>query len=110
MPGEIIGAQLVLEVEPLIAQIGSPAAQLIPVMLGEAGMALYLGQRGDHQKHVTSFLGRHLILFAMLPSAIHLAVRLRIGAEVVRRERELPARHRRIVQDRPQLRLQQGSG
>jgi len=48
-----------------------------------------------------------LIFFCFFASAILLAIRQRITAEVVGRERKLPARKTRVIENRLQLRLQQ---
>ena len=60
---------------------------------------------GDQDEQVAALFDRHLVFLSELAAAVHLAVGQRIGAEIVRRERPLPARQRGVFEHRLQLRL-----
>jgi hypothetical protein len=61
-----------------------------------------LRQRRDEQDHVPGLLDGHLVLDCLLSPAVDLSVRVRIRAEIVRSERELPRARRRVLEHRNQ--------
>ena len=105
--GEVVGAELVLGVEPLLFEVGRPALELGPVGGREVGVAVEPGDGGQQDQHVPGLLDRHLVDLGPLAAAVDLAVGQGVGAQVVRCERELPAARGRVAQHRDQRRLGQ---
>ena len=95
---EVVGAELVLGVLAVLLEVGLPPRQLRPPLRGEVGVAVHLGDGGAEQDQVAALLDRHHVglVLRVLAAAVDLAVGLRIGADVVRGERELPARRRAV--------------
>ena len=62
---------------------------------------------GRDDEHVARLLDRHLVLLGLLAAAVDLAVGLRIRAQVVRGEGELPPRRGGVVEHRRDRGLQQ---
>jgi hypothetical protein len=90
--GKVVRAKLVLRVKALSFQVVGPLLQHRPISCAEIRIALHLGQRGQQDEHVAGLLDRHLILLRAFASAIDLAVRLRISAQVVGRKGPTPTR------------------
>ena len=94
-------------IEALFLEILGPLFELRPVEAGEVGVAFHLRDGADQEQQVAALLDGHLVVLAALAAAIDLAVGVRIGAEVVRREGELPALARGVVHERHEERLGQ---
>ncbi len=108
MPRKIIRGQLVLRIQPMLPQKRRPLRQLRPILLRQRRTPLLLRQRVHQHQHVAALLHRHLVLFRLLPTAIHLPIRQRKLPQVMRRKRKVPpVRQRRVRQHRQHLRLQQ---
>ncbi len=105
--GEVVGAELVLGIEPLVLQIFRPLLQLWPIAAGEIGVAFHLGDGREQDQQVAALLDRHLVLFRSLAAAIALAVGVRVLTEVVRCEGKLPTIGSRVVHERDEERLGQ---
>src|SRR4051794_31878731 len=97
MAGEIVGAKLVLGIEPLVFKIVRPFAKGGPTFGAEISISFNLRQRGQHDQHVTGLFDWHLIALGAFAAAIDLAVSQRISAEIVRREGKLPARRGGVI-------------
>ena len=106
--GEVVGAELILGVEPLLFEVVGPGLELGPIGRGEVGVPLDLGDGAEDQEDIAGLLHRHLVDLGPLAAAVNLAVGDRIGPQVVRGEREFPSARGRVVQDRGQRRLGQG--
>ena len=91
--------------KPSCLRYFGPLLELRPIVAGEIGVAFDLGDRGHQDQQVAAFLDRHLVLLGALAAAIDLAVGLGIGAEIVRRERKLPAIAGRVIHERHDKRL-----
>ena len=62
VPGEVIGAQLVLRVQTVAPQVVGPGGQQVPRLVGEAHVPAGHSGGGGHQEHVAALLHRHLVL------------------------------------------------
>ena len=107
MSGEVVGAELVLGIETFLLEIGRPLLELRPVALCEIGVSIDPGDRGHQDQQIAALLDGHLIPSAGLSAAVDLPVGLGIGAQIVRREGELPAIAGGIVHKRHDERLGQ---
>ena len=58
-------------------------------------------------QQVAALFHRHLVVFGLLAAAVDLPVGQRIGAQIVRRKGQLPARQRGVLHHRLELRLKQ---
>ena len=58
-------------------------------------------------EQIAALLHGHLVVFGAFAAAVDLAIGERIGAQIVRRKRPLPARQRGVLHHRLELRLQQ---
>ncbi len=106
-PGEVVGAELVLGIHALLAEVLGPLGEQRPVLLGEVGVPFGLGDGGGQDDHVAALLHRHLVLLGPLAAAVDLAVGQRILADVVRREGQAPARQAGVLEDERQHALGQ---
>ena len=100
MTGEVIRAKLIFRIKSFVFQISRPLGELRPVEPSEIRMAFHLCHRGKQDEHVARFLNGHLIFLRALATAIHLAVGMRIGAEVMRGKGEFPPLRGRVIHER----------
>ena len=99
---EVVGAELVLRVQAVLLQVICPLRQLRPPRRDEFRIAFRLRDGIAEQKHVAAFLHWHAL------AAVVATGDKRIGAQIVRRIRELPVRGGGIHQDVNERRLGQG--
>jgi len=88
---------LVLRIEAFFDEVIGPLGEHRPIGFGEFGIALLVGQRGEHDEHVAAFLHRHAVAIAAI-HAIHLPAGMGIGAEVMRRIAVRPARRGGVIE------------
>ena len=100
MPGEVVGAKLILRIEPLFLQIIRPFFQRRPILFRIFRIAFDVGDGRDEDEQITAFLDGHLILLVFLPAAVNLPVGLWISPQIVRREGKFPAIALSILQNR----------
>lgn len=72
--GEVVGAELVLGIVPLVQQIVGPELQGLPVAPRKIEIAAEFDQRAGEQQHVAALLDRHLVVVRALAAAVDLAV------------------------------------
>ena len=108
MTGEIIGAKLVLGIEAFFLEILGPLFQPLPVKTGEVRIPFHFRDRSHQEQQIAGLFDGHLVPRRALAAAVNLAVGVRIGAEVVRRERKIPALARGVIHERHEKRFGHG--
>src|ERR1700733_14387969 len=100
MSCKVIGAKLIRRVHPFVSQIGCPLGQLRHVETREVPVSLCSPECRNHQDQVATLLNWHLIQLVYLTTAVDLAIRKWVGAQIMGSKREMPAGKCRVSHDR----------
>ncbi len=98
--GKVVGAKLVVGIEPFLHQVIGPGGQYLPVTGRIIGVSFHGGDSTGHDQHITRFLHRHI-------AAIGLSIGQGIGTHIMRRKRLGPFTALAVVEDRIDDSLQQ---